>query len=158
MVRDLEALARALDSPLDRVAWLAVLRAPFVGLALPDLTRGRRSRAATAPIPAALRGGIPGLSPDGMERLMRADAAAAGRLAAARARTARAPGRARLAGARRRLAPARSRASSRTRAASCWRSTKKIASACAAGQLDLERAHGRGCTPRIRRSPARCRS
>ncbi len=71
VVRDLEALARALDSPLDRVAWLAVLRAPFVGLSLPDLTRvSDAARGST--VPRALCEGIPGLSPDGMERLMRA--------------------------------------------------------------------------------------
>jgi ATP-dependent exoDNAse (exonuclease V) beta subunit len=70
VVRDLEALARALESPLDRVAWLAVLRAPFVGLALPDLTLIAEARHAT--IPAALRDGVPGLSPDAMERLIRA--------------------------------------------------------------------------------------
>ncbi|HET9862264.1 MAG TPA: UvrD-helicase domain-containing protein, partial [Steroidobacteraceae bacterium] len=70
VVRDLEALARALESPLDRVAWLAVLRAPFIGLALPDLTvvadaaRGRT-------VAEALSGDIPGLSTDAMERLIR---------------------------------------------------------------------------------------
>jgi ATP-dependent exoDNAse (exonuclease V) beta subunit len=70
VVRDLEALARALESPLDRVAWLATLRAPFIGLSLPDLTviaeaaRGRT-------IAEALSGDIPGLSPDAMERLIR---------------------------------------------------------------------------------------
>ncbi len=69
VVRDLEALARALESPLDRVAWLAVLRAPFIGLALPDLTLIAESARGT--IPAALRDGIPGLSPDAMERLIR---------------------------------------------------------------------------------------
>ena len=69
-VRDLEALARALDSPLDRVAWLAVLRAPFVGLSLPDLTEIAEA-ARDSSVPAALCENIPGISPDGMERLVR---------------------------------------------------------------------------------------
>jgi ATP-dependent helicase/nuclease subunit A len=71
IVRDLEALARALDSPLDRVAWLAVLRAPFVGLALADLTAVSET-AGGAPILQALQAGIPGLSDDGAARLQRA--------------------------------------------------------------------------------------
>ncbi|MGC4111372.1 MAG: UvrD-helicase domain-containing protein [Nocardioides sp.] len=70
VVRDLEALARALDSPLDRVAWLAVLRAPFVGLELPDLTRVSET-AGDAPIASALLAEIPGLTPDGNARLLR---------------------------------------------------------------------------------------
>jgi ATP-dependent helicase/nuclease subunit A len=69
-VRDLEALARALESPLDRVAWLAVLRAPFVGLSLPDLTVVAESAHQTT-VPNALSADILGLSPDGMERLVR---------------------------------------------------------------------------------------
>jgi len=70
VVRDLEALARALESPLDRVAWLAVLRAPFVGLSLPDLTVIAEA-ARDSSVPAVLSGSILGLSPDGMERLVR---------------------------------------------------------------------------------------
>jgi ATP-dependent helicase/nuclease subunit A len=70
VVRDLEALARAFDSPLDRIAWLAVLRAPFVGITLPDLTHISEA-AGGAPICAALLDSVPGLSPDGVERLVR---------------------------------------------------------------------------------------
>jgi len=71
VVRDLEALARALETPLDRVAWLAVLRAPFVGLSLADLTVIAEAARDTT-VPAALRENVAGLSPDGMERLFRA--------------------------------------------------------------------------------------
>jgi ATP-dependent exoDNAse (exonuclease V) beta subunit len=70
-VRDLEALVRALDSPLDRVAWLAVLRAPFIGLSLPDLTVVSDA-ARKGTIAAALMDNIPGLTHDGAERLIRA--------------------------------------------------------------------------------------
>jgi ATP-dependent exoDNAse (exonuclease V) beta subunit len=70
-VRDLEALARALESPRDRVAWLAVLRAPFVGLTLPDLS-AVADAAGEDTIASALLTGVPGLSPDGALRLLRA--------------------------------------------------------------------------------------
>ncbi|HUQ10257.1 MAG TPA: UvrD-helicase domain-containing protein [Steroidobacteraceae bacterium] len=71
VVRDLEALVRALESPLDRVAWLAVLRAPFVGLMLPDLTLVSDA-AGEGTVASALMTNIPGLTPDGAQRLMRA--------------------------------------------------------------------------------------
>ena len=73
VVRDLEALVRAIDSPLDRVAWLAVLRAPFVGLTLADLTIVSEA-AGGSTIPSALLGDIHGLSADGVERLVRTKA------------------------------------------------------------------------------------
>jgi ATP-dependent exoDNAse (exonuclease V) beta subunit len=71
VVRDLEALVRALESPLDRVAWLAVLRAPFVGLSLPDLTVVSDA-AGKGTVATALMSNIAGLSPDGARRLLRA--------------------------------------------------------------------------------------
>jgi ATP-dependent exoDNAse (exonuclease V) beta subunit len=71
VVRDLEALVRALESPLDRVAWLAVLRAPFIGLTLPDLTVVS-DVAGEGTIASALSTNFPGLTPDGAQRLIRA--------------------------------------------------------------------------------------
>lgn len=72
VVRDLEALARAMLHPGDRVAWLSVLRAPWCGLLLEDLSQI-----------AGADGGLPvwdlihepsvlpRLSADGRERLLR---------------------------------------------------------------------------------------
>jgi ATP-dependent exoDNAse (exonuclease V) beta subunit len=89
-VQDLASLAHALVQPSDRLAWLAVLRAPWCGLTLPDLfavvaaadTQGGGSVAAlmhaTAP--------IAGLSPDGAGRFARV-ASVLGRALDARGRS-----------------------------------------------------------------------
>ena len=72
-VQDLVSLTHALVQPADRLAWLAVLRAPWCGLLLPDLfavvaaadARPNGSIAALMHAPEA----IAGLSPDGRARL-----------------------------------------------------------------------------------------
>ncbi len=71
VVRDLMSLARALLHPADRIAWLAVLRAPFVGLLLADLlVLGEDSgwTIAQALRDPACQGR---LSPDGRQRIAR---------------------------------------------------------------------------------------
>jgi ATP-dependent exoDNAse (exonuclease V) beta subunit len=68
-VRDLLALTRALLSTADRVAWLAILRAPWCGLALGDLEALVRDRP-TAWIEDCLMD-LAGLSPDGQRRAAR---------------------------------------------------------------------------------------
>jgi len=72
VVQDLLALTRALAHPGDRVAWLALLRAPWCGLTLADL----HALAGDA-VPAILWDAlsddarIGGLSPDGRTRVLR---------------------------------------------------------------------------------------
>ena len=71
-VEDLLALTRALLHPADRVAWLAVLRAPWCGMTLADL-HGLAARDAETPIIDLLDGvdGHEGLSLDGRQRAAR---------------------------------------------------------------------------------------
>ena len=71
VVQDLLALTRALSHPGDRVAWLAVLRAPWCGLTLEDLSRLAE---ASDEIPYELladEARLDGLSADGRARLER---------------------------------------------------------------------------------------
>jgi ATP-dependent exoDNAse (exonuclease V) beta subunit len=75
-VTDLLSLLRALQHPGDRVAWLAVLRAPWCGLTLTDLERlcaGRRKRTVWQILsePAAQGEMFDPLSADGRRRLDR---------------------------------------------------------------------------------------
>jgi ATP-dependent helicase/nuclease subunit A len=69
-VRELRALTRALLLPLDRVAWLAVLRAPWCGLTLADLT-ALAGDDARRPVLALITDAdrMRSLSPEGAERV-----------------------------------------------------------------------------------------
>ena len=96
VIQDLLALTRALAHPADRVAWLAVLRAPWCGLTLADL----HVLAATDPqmtLWSAMQDEerVAQLSMDGRVRLARVRAA----LAASLAQRARGPLREHVAGA-----------------------------------------------------------
>lgn len=70
-ILDLMALTRALLQPMDRIAWLSVLRAPWCGLELADLTRLGGDDRRSAPIPSLARdpGVLGTLSEDGRQRL-----------------------------------------------------------------------------------------
>ena len=73
-VMDLTSLTRALLHPMDRIAWLSVLRAPWCGLTLRDLHTLAGSDAREYKQPALvelLRDRIPSLSEDGRPRAMR---------------------------------------------------------------------------------------
>ena len=67
-VTDLLSLADALADPTNKLAWLSVLRAPWVGLDLPDL---ERAAALNAFDPERLRALTATLSPSGARRLER---------------------------------------------------------------------------------------
>jgi ATP-dependent helicase/nuclease subunit A len=71
VIQDLHALTRALLHPADRVAWLAVLRAPWCGLALADLAA--LAEGTVAPVPTLLDDAdcLARLSAEGRERALR---------------------------------------------------------------------------------------
>jgi len=69
VVQDLLALTRAVLQPADRIAWLAVLRAPWCGLTLADLEALVRGRE-TQTIWESLQN-LPAMSDDGLQRAAR---------------------------------------------------------------------------------------
>jgi len=72
-VQDALALTRALLHPADRIAWLAVLRAPWCGLSLADLLAlTSESQDAYTPIAALIPERSAHLSPEGQRLLQRA--------------------------------------------------------------------------------------
>lgn len=71
---DLMSLTRALLHPMDRVAWLSVLRAPWCGLGLADLhtlTGADDSTLRNTPVLDLMNQQLPLLSPDGAARVKR---------------------------------------------------------------------------------------
>ena len=96
VIQDLLALTRALAHPADRVAWLAVLRAPWCGLTLADL-HVLAAGDAQLTLWSAIQDGqrVAQLSADGRARLERVRAA----LATSLAQRARGPLREHVAGA-----------------------------------------------------------
>lgn len=71
VVRDLTALTRALLHPADRIAWLAVLRAPWCGLTLADLLALSQGRVLWSAVAAPSDDVLAALSADGRARLAR---------------------------------------------------------------------------------------